>query len=64
MAKTKPKEGTPEWERSLRGSPNFVKETIRSLNDRAAAVEPEAAEQLALWLADFPEHKMIARLHD
>jgi hypothetical protein len=57
VAKGRPKEGTPEWERSLRDNPNFVKETIRSLTERAATGETGAVEQLARWLADFPEHK-------
>lgn len=57
MAKGRPKEGTPEWERSLRDNPNFVKETIRSLTERAATGSTGAVEQLTRWLADFPEHK-------
>jgi hypothetical protein len=56
-AKRKPKEGSPEWEESLRESPNFVKETVRSLVARATDGEPGAAEQLACWLTEFPEHR-------
>jgi hypothetical protein len=56
-ANKKPKEGTGEWEKSLRDNPAFVKETIRSLTARAVAGEPGAAEQLARWVADFPEHR-------
>jgi hypothetical protein len=34
-----------------------VKETVRSLTARASAGERGAAEQLAQWLAEFPEHR-------
>lgn len=65
MSNGKPKEGTPAWERSLRDNPQFVKETIRSLTARATAGEPEAAEHLARWLAEYPEHKAaVAALDD
>lgn len=57
MAKGKKRERSPDWERSLRDNPNFVRETIRSLTDRAAAGDAGAADQLARWLTDHPEYK-------
>lgn len=65
MANGRPKEGTPAWDASLRDNPQFVKETIRSVTERAAANEPGAAELLARWLAEYPEHKAaVAALDD
>lgn len=64
-ADKKPKEGTPEWEKTLRNNPAFVKEAVRSLTARAEEGEAGAAEQLARWLAEFPEHKPdVAALYD
>ena len=57
MIKRKPKEGTPAWDKSLRDNAGFVQETIRSVADRAAAGEPGAADLLARWLAEHPEHR-------
>lgn len=57
MAKGKKRERSPGWERTLRDNPQFVRETIRSLTDRAAAGDAGAADQLVRWLTAHPEHK-------
>jgi hypothetical protein len=60
-----PKEGSRAWERSLPQSPNYIRETIRSLTERAAATgNKQAADVLAAWLRRHPEMRETVRQLD
>jgi hypothetical protein len=68
MAKTRkskaPRVGSRAWERSLVNSPNFIRETFKSIVERASAGNAEAAAFIPSWLARHPELRSTVRQLD
>lgn len=57
----KPREGSPEWEKTLHLNPAYVRNTILELVRRAERGDKRAVESLYRWLERSPDMRSLVR---
>jgi len=61
VAKRPPAVGSAAWEEAARKSPQYIRETLLSLTERAEGGDKEAAEVLFTWLKEEPGIRPMVR---
>jgi hypothetical protein len=65
MGKRAPRFGSKAWFEERNQDPEYIKGLIASLSQGAARGDRDAAENLAKWLADYPQYRsLVPQLRD